>query len=231
MKFVTKISGGAQVFVGCLAAGLFVFSAGRVLAWTGPTAAPATPNAPAPINVSAVLQTKVGPFTVGSPFTVNNMATPPAAVVTVSTAGDMTSSGNLTANGATLNTTLLIKNTATAANALTITSGGMSVPVGAVTAQSFLYSSDRTLKKNILPLQDVLAGLDRLQPVTFTWKNNNTNDAGVIAQDLEKVYPDLVVTNPTTGLKSVKYNGIVAVLVGSVQELQKKNQRLLEFPQ
>ncbi len=93
-------------------------------------------------------------------------------------------------------------------------------------AQGFLYQSDRRLKKNIEPLSplDSLEKVLKLQPVSFTFKSDNTDSLGVIAQDIEKIYPVLVTKGD--GMKSVNYMGIVAPLIGAVQELKKENDEL-----
>jgi len=44
---------------------------------------------------------------------------------------------------------------------------------------------------------------------------------GLIAQDLEQVFPELVHTNPQTGLKSVQYGNLVAPLIEAIKEQQK----------
>lgn len=91
-----------------------------------------------------------------------------------------------------------------------------------VTAVAFLYSSDRTLKTNILPINNALDKVNKLEGVSFNWKNSGGAELGLIAQDVEKVLPELVVTNPTTGLKSVKYGNIVPVLIQAIKEQQKE---------
>ncbi len=91
---------------------------------------------------------------------------------------------------------------------------------------SFLYGSDIRLKTNIHALNDPLEDLMRLKPVAFTYKSNGKESMGVIAQDLEKVYPQLVASGPGNSIKYVDYMGLVAPLVGAVQELQKENDEL-----
>jgi len=72
-----------------------------------------------------------------------------------------------------------------------------------------------------------------LNGVTFEWlefegnKNkeihaNEGTDVGVIAQDVEAVFPDLVETREKTGYKAVKYDRLVAVLIEAVKELDNK---------
>jgi hypothetical protein len=96
---------------------------------------------------------------------------------------------------------------------------------GSVTASAFYYSSDKTIKKDITPLSDSLSKILKLEGVSFKWidetKGTKTN-IGVIAQDVEKVYPELVNTNKTTGLKSVEYGNLVAPLIEAVKAQQKQ---------
>ena len=68
-------------------------------------------------------------------------------------------------------------------------------------------------------LQDGLS----LQGVNFTWKNDSTNKVciGFIAQDMEKVFPELVFTNPVDGFKGINYSEYTAVLNEAVKEQQK----------
>jgi len=91
-----------------------------------------------------------------------------------------------------------------------------------ITATAFLYSSDRNLKTNILPINNALDKINKLEGVSFNWKNGGGEELGLIAQDVEEVLPELVITNPKTGLKSVKYGNIVPVLIQAIKEQQKQ---------
>ncbi|MHB9019583.1 MAG: tail fiber domain-containing protein [Minisyncoccota bacterium] len=93
-------------------------------------------------------------------------------------------------------------------------------------ATAFYYSSDKTLKNNIQPLSGSLNKILKLQGVSFDWKENNKSSIGLIAQDVEKVYPELVATNEGTGLKSVEYANLVAPLIESIKEQQKQIEEL-----
>jgi hypothetical protein len=55
--------------------------------------------------------------------------------------------------------------------------------------------------------------------VKFVWKDLGTPSVGVIAQDVEKVLPELVSERDDIGTKSVNYNGLVGVLIEAVKEL------------
>ncbi len=86
-----------------------------------------------------------------------------------------------------------------------------------ILADAFLYSSDIHLKTNIQPL----SGMDiisQLQGVRFDWIDTGESEVGVIAQQVEKVLPELVVTDETTGNKLVQYSNLVAPLIQAVNE-------------
>ena len=106
---------------------------------------------------------------------------------------------------------------------------GSATVAGTFTANSFIYQgSDIRLKKNIIPLVDPLADIMKLKPVAFTYRTGGKDSMGVIAQDIEKVYPQLVAEN-SQGLKMVSYEGLIAPLIGSVQELKKENEGLRDI--
>ena len=90
-----------------------------------------------------------------------------------------------------------------------------------------LAASDERYKKNIKPLKNVLETVDEIQGVSYKWKAdefpdkefNDESQIGVIAQDVEKVYPELVHTD-AEGFKSVRYDLMAAVLIEAVKELK-----------
>lgn len=87
---------------------------------------------------------------------------------------------------------------------------------GNVTANNLIGTSDRRLKKDIKPLQNI-DWVDKIYFVSYKMKSDSLhkNRYGVIAQDVEKVAPDLVITNEK-GLKAVSYIDLLIL----------KNQRL-----
>lgn len=96
---------------------------------------------------------------------------------------------------------------------------------GDASANAYWYTSDMRLKKNVHPVK----GLDlvrRLQGVQYQWRKNNKPDIGLIAQDVEKILPELVYSDEKTGLKSVKLANFVALLIESTKELYKSNLKL-----
>jgi hypothetical protein len=88
-------------------------------------------------------------------------------------------------------------------------------------------SSDYRLKENVAPMQNALATVAALKPVTYNWKADGSAGQGFIAHELQEVVPDCV-----TGKKDAvdkdgnpQYQGVdtsflVATLVAAIQELK-----------
>ncbi|MCD4500502.1 tail fiber domain-containing protein [Chromobacterium vaccinii] len=94
---------------------------------------------------------------------------------------------------------------------------------GRVTAAAGVFHgvqqlSDSRLKKDVLPLTQSLEKINQLNGYSYRWKKNNERDMGLIAQQLEKIYPDIVKRNDK-GFLSVSYHGLIAPLVEAVKEL------------
>ena len=93
-------------------------------------------------------------------------------------------------------------------------------PNGNITANSVFYESDSRYKKEIQTLPSALENILSLRGVSYYWKDrsDNTEQIGVIAQEVEKIYPQLVHTNED-GYKSVAYANLVSPLIEAVKEL------------
>jgi endosialidase-like protein len=101
------------------------------------------------------------------------------------------------------------------------------VMLGNAFASAFLYSSDARLKESVTTLKDGFSKVLALRPVSFTWKEEAVNeggDIGFIAQEVEKIVPEVVHTD-AHGLKSVDYPKLVPLLVKAIQEQQADNER------
>ena len=85
--------------------------------------------------------------------------------------------------------------------------------------------SDARLKDNIETLEDGLAKVEQLRGVTYT--RDGKENIGVIAQEIEKILPEIVLTaDDEMGTKSVDYSRITAVLIEAVKELSAKIKEL-----
>jgi len=98
---------------------------------------------------------------------------------------------------------------------------------GDVIAYSTTIASDERLKENVKVIDNALDKLDQLRGVTFDWiDRDDKRSGGVIAQELEKVMPELV--NEVDSLKNedsfkaVDYNGLIGLLIEAVKELNDK---------
>jgi len=99
-------------------------------------------------------------------------------------------------------------------------------------SSGFWEASDLRWKKNIVTLPGPLEKLSRLKGVEFDWKReefkeNNFPEGrqiGIIAQELEKEFPELVSTD-SSGYKAIAYDKFTAVLLEAVKELEEKIQK------
>ena len=106
---------------------------------------------------------------------------------------------------------------------MTLTSSGNLTIDGTLT-----QNSDMLLKKNIIPLQNSLEKITRLNGYQYNWADVNRGSSlqtGVLAQEVEKQMPELVITD-TDGDKAVNYSGLLPYLIESVKELKRQNEDL-----
>jgi len=80
--------------------------------------------------------------------------------------------------------------------------------------------SDIRLKENIVQLIGCLDKIDNMRGVSFNRIDTGTKHIGLIAQEVESQFPELVATDQNTGLKSVNYGNVVAVLLECIRELK-----------
>jgi len=85
------------------------------------------------------------------------------------------------------------------------------------------YSSDERLKDNITPIENALEKVCKLGGYEFDWNSKQDvyegHDIGVIAQEVEAVFPELV-TDRDNGFKAVKYEKLVPALIEAIKELK-----------
>jgi len=93
------------------------------------------------------------------------------------------------------------------------------------TANAFFYSSDKQLKKDIRKINNPLDKIMQLEGVSFKWQEDNEESLGLIAQDVEKVFPELVSTN-NEGLKTVAYGNLIAPLIEALKAQDNKIEKL-----
>jgi hypothetical protein len=74
----------------------------------------------------------------------------------------------------------------------------------------------------VLSSSSTLEKILQLKPSSFDWKSNSTHDVGLIAQEVELIFPELVFTNPTDGYKGINYSRFITLLISGVQEVAAK---------
>jgi hypothetical protein len=106
--------------------------------------------------------------------------------------------------------------------------------VGAILATNDVVafaSSDERLKENKIKISNPLEKIDQLSGYEFDWipmegiHVHSGHDIGVIAQEVEKVFPE-VVADRENGYKAVKYEKLVSVLIEGIKELKKEVETL-----
>ena len=131
-----------------------------------------------------------GTITLSTPQDINSTATPTFAGLTLTNLG--TPSGDVAGGG-----------------------------VLSISAAGVFSSSDRRLKENIEVLQSSLFKINQLSGYTYNYISDSekTKKLGVIAQELETVFPELVNTDKK-GFKMVNYQGLIPVLIQAIKEQQ-----------
>jgi len=152
---------------------------------------------------------------------------------TVDAYGRITAAANVavSAGGAT------ITNDTTGASTLypvctTLTSGSMTIAntsstkltyvpsTGTLSATVHTSTSDANVKSDIQNIENGLNVINSLQGVSFKWKDSGEKSYGVIAQEVEKIIPDVVIEND--GIKSVNYAALTGFLIEAIKEQQKQ---------
>lgn len=161
---------------------------------------------------------------------VNSNGTAADSIFINSVSGGLTMTSGSTVNLATNNNTGAV-NIGTLGNrtiTLGVNSGTSKVVIDAVDViltNGMTASSDIRLKENFEPLSNALELVSQLNGTYYTWKKDAGADKprklGFIAQEVEKVIPELVKTD-SEGMKSVDYVSVVPILVEAIKHQQKQ---------
>jgi len=157
-------------------------------------------------------------------------------VVVVNAKGRITSAGNTTV---TFGTAITDDTTTNATRYLTLTNATTGLittanvsssklffnpSTGLLTSTDYNSSSDITLKDDIVDIKSALDTIKQLQGKSFTWKDGGAKGYGLIAQEVEKIIPDIVTTND--GIKGINYINIIAFLIEAVKDLSSQIDQL-----
>jgi hypothetical protein len=192
--------------------------------------------------LASTVATGTAPLTVTSTTVVPNLNVSQLNGLTAATSGTSNivardGSGNFSAGiiTATFNGAASSANALNTANNYQVNSVGVGTAPSGTTGEiratndiTAFYSSDQKLKENINPIPNALEKLSQISGNTFDWKSgfseihsHSGTDVGVIAQEIEKVLPQ-VVTTRENGYKAVQYEKIIALLIEAVKELKEE---------
>ena len=94
-------------------------------------------------------------------------------------------------------------------------------------------SSDERLKNNLSPISNSLEKVGQLKGYEFDWNDKQQvysgHDVGVIAQEVEKVVPEIVETREHDGYKAVKYEKLVPLLINAINDLKAEIEELKDI--
>jgi hypothetical protein len=93
-----------------------------------------------------------------------------------------------------------------------------------LSAVDFNSVSDSQFKTNIEDINDSWSVIGNLRPVKFDWKHVDQSAFGFIAQEVEKIVPDLVATRNNS--KTLSYIQLIPLLIHTIQEMNEKIARL-----
>ena len=99
---------------------------------------------------------------------------------------------------------------------------------GVASTVNVVNISSRRWKENIVTLKGALADIKRLRGVRFVWDkaHGGKSDIGIIAEELNEVYPDLVILDEKKQPLGVQYDRLTAVLLEAIKEQQTKIESL-----
>lgn len=149
----------------------------------------------------------------------------------VNTTGD-TMTGALIMNAAPINVSNASVNlnnsdlVMTNASDIFLTNGNFTQTGGFITTNQYVSVSDKRLKHKITALKNQSKKIYDVKNYEFFWNTDNRKDYGFIAQEIERIFPELVVTNPDTGYKGVQYVSMIPLMLEELKTLKKENDKL-----
>ena len=139
-------------------------------------------------------------------------------------AGDMTLYHDGTNSYITNKTGALKVATETSGIAVTIghTTSVVTIGDNLTVTDTITESSMREMKDNIEPIENILPAVLQMQGVSFDWKKdkNEKNHYGFIAEDVEKILPNLVSHDEEGKAQGIQYSKMTAVLLEAIKEQQ-----------
>ena len=173
-----------------------------------------TSNSSGKVEVSAVTSTELGYL--------DGVTSP----VQTQLDSKLSSSGNITTGGNIIIPDSGTVGSSTDNDAMTIASNGnVTFSQDLTVSGDITVSSDQRLKSNIKSLGSTISKLMQIDGKTYTIKNNGIEKIGILAQEVQKVFPELV-SEDKNEMLAVNYQGLVPVLINALKEQDEKINRL-----
>ena len=153
----------------------------------------------------------------------NSSISSSAAIVASKIAAGTFGAGTYSFAGSTVNVSSGTLTTSAAQNKIIFEGCASHLNIGSLynlSAQAFLPTSDRNAKTNIKSIDSMkaLENVRKMRGVKFDWKESGEPSAGVVAQDMESIAPELVAKNQK-GEYSFNYDGLNGYLIPAIQML------------
>jgi hypothetical protein len=146
--------------------------------------------------------------------------------------GSAANSGTLTLRGTTSGTkaaasVLMSDNVAssTTGTGTLVVTGGVGIS-GQLTATTLVETSSIVFKENVNPIENALELVMQLMGVTYDRKDNKEHEAGLIAEQVYKIIPDLVSLDDNGKPHGIKYTKLTAYLLESIKTLKQDIEKL-----
>jgi hypothetical protein len=168
--------------------------------------------------------------TTGANLTANSLSITSGATSSSTTTGALLVTGGAGIQGAVyiggqLNATATTASSGTGSGALVV-GGGVGIAgncfVGStLTTTTLVETSSINFKENVTPIIGALDLILQLNGVTYDRKDGSTkNEAGLIAEDVEKILPNLVTRDEHGDINGIQYTKLTAYLIEAVKSLK-----------
>lgn len=136
--------------------------------------------------------------------------------------GTITIRGTTSATKATASVLMTdgVASSTTATGTLVVT-GGVGIS-GQLTATTLVETSSIVFKENVMPIENALAAIMQLVGVTYDRKDNKEHEAGLIAEEVYKIIPDLVSKDTNGDPHGIKYSKLTAYLIEAIKSLKQE---------
>jgi hypothetical protein len=144
-------------------------------------------------------------------------------------------SGSVAAAGS--NTQIIYNNSGVLAGSSNLVFNGSNVGIGSVSpaypldvngtvrVTTLIETSTKILKENIQPYSTDINKFKKLKPVSFNWKDTKKEDIGLIAEDLNKVFPEFVSKDDGKPV-GIHYGKLAAIFINVIKEQQERIEAL-----